>query len=197
MIEAPASEPAASKKLKKSVFNVTIVTAGIRCALPNGQRFSKTTILTNLVEEGAAGMRVGYNKVYMYDLRNFHDPVGKKLCGHVGFHPEIIKRFVESDSPDFGQWLMVVRTELLHAVLNDKHPPVFVFYCNAGRHRSVAASEIVKYCLEQDNRMHINVWHFAQQFWHRSTCEGRCRVCRDNIVTPSLRLAADIWVDDI
>ena len=143
-------------------------------------------------------MRVGYNKVYMYDLRSFHDPhSSKELCKHVGFHPEIIKQFVDSNSPDFGQWLMPVRDEVLNALLNDKHAPVIVFYCNSGRHRSVAASEIVKYCLEQDNsiRLHINVWHFAQQFWHRSTCEGRCRVCRDNIVTPELRRAADIWYD--
>ena len=141
-------------------------------------------------------MRVGYNKVYMYDLRSFHDPhSSKELCKHVGFHPEIIRQLVDSESPDFKQWLKRIRDELWDALLNDEHRPVFVFYCNGGRHRSVAAEEIVKYCLEEDNRMHINVWHFAQQFWHRSTCEGRCRVCRDNIVTPELRRAADIWYD--
>ena len=196
LMEAPAWEPAASKKLKMGVFNVTIVTAGAHCVLPNGNIFSTNNILTNLVKEGAAGIRqgVGYNRVYMYDLRSFHDPhSSKKLRRHVGFHPEIIKGLVHSDSPDFLQWLMRVRDELLNALLNDKHPPVFVFYCKSGRHRSVAASEIVKYCLEQDNRMRIHVWHFAQQFWHRSTCEGRCKVCRNNIVTPALRLSANFW----
>ena len=147
------------------------------------------------MKEGAAGIwGVGYNKVYMYDVRCFHDPhSSKKHSRHIGFHPGIIKQLVDSDSPDFGPWLLRVRDELLNALLNDKHPPVFVFYCNAGRHRSVAASEIVKYCLEQDNRMRINVWHFAQQFWHRSTCEGKCRVCRQQNVTLELNHAADIW----
>ena len=140
---------------------------------------------------------MGYNKVYTFDTRVFfsprHDP---QLKRHIGFHPEIIKQLVDSDSPDFDQWLLRVRDELLNALHNDKHPPVFVFYCNAGRRSSVAVSEIVKHCLEEDKRMpFINVWHFAQQFWHRSTCEGRCRVCRDNIVTPELRRAADIWYD--
>ena len=142
-----AAEPA-SKKLKRGVFNVTIVTAGAHCELPNGNALSKNNILTNLVNEGAAGIRgVGYNKVYMYDLRSFKNPQSsKKYCRHIGFHPEIIKDVVLS--PHFEPWLKRFRDVFWDKLHHDEHRPVCAFFGNSGRHNSVAMSEIVKCCLD-------------------------------------------------
>ena len=154
------------------------------CALPNGESFGRR----------AAGMRKGY----MYDLpnRSFYGPHSSNIFHkHIGFHPEIIKQLVLS--PDFEPWLKRFRDDLWKALVHDEHRPVFVLYCNSGRHRSVAMSEIVKLCLEEDaaaETININVWNFAQQFWHRSTCDGRCRVCSaPRHATPELRHASNIW----
>lgn len=86
------------------------------------------------------------------------------------------------------------RDVILSACEQDEYCPVIAIFCRSGRHRSVAVSEIIKYCLELDKGdLNLTTWHFGKQFWHRTTCQGRCRQCASNCVTRELEIAADIW----
>ena len=131
------------------------------------------------------------------DAREFRDP-SHDLRYHNGMHPEIIARMVAHQH--FPHWLANVHHEFV-TVLSEwgsRHaaqPTMSVIiYCRSGRHRAVAASEILKHVaahvvgLECLPTVHCSL--------DERTC--RCQSCVPNrpncrSVTESMMKAIDIW----
>ena len=110
--------------------------------------------------------------MYDFDARCFYDP---NRCRHVGWHPEIINGIVSKNN--FSPWLNGVRSKISFALREDVVVPVFLFYCNKGRHRSVATATVVGHILIEEG---VQVWrvHLAQSSWFRGACRGvRCSEC--------------------
>ena len=128
--------------------------------------------------------------MYM-DAREFHDPNYGKLKSHVGLHPEIMRRLTNHDG--WADWFEEAKEGIAEAMADANGDPILVvIMCKSGRHRSVAAGEIIVYWLEYIQAhtvrvVHIGLWHFGNQ--HR-TC--RCEAC----LVDRLGMAARIEYDD-
>ncbi|MCP4239333.1 MAG: hypothetical protein GY772_02115 [bacterium] len=131
--------------------------------------------------------------VVCFDVRVFHDPDAGDLHGHVGFHPEIIRRAV--DSATFLPWLSEVKG-LVVPTLQGPWAPALVFACNKGRHRSVALALIVAHILEMEGYL-VHRTHAMKDTWHRGTCAGQCMACARPSArrTEALAKAHRLWSD--
>ena len=132
------------------------------------------------------------------DTRSIRDPRLSELRDHNGRHPEIIARMVAHHK--FPRWLANVHREFV-TVLNEwgsRHaaqPTMSVIiYWHSGRHRAVAASEILKHVAA-----HV-VSLKCLPTVHCSLDERKCRCqncvpnrpnCRS--VTESMMKAIDTW----
>ena len=92
---------------------------------------------------------------------------------------------------------MDVKKEVTKALANDVVVPVIGFFCNKGRHRSVACGEVLARIL---GRAGCNVWveHLAQDTWHRGACGGEgCRECTGPSTTreDAFSKAWEFWTD--
>ena len=90
------------------------------------------------------------------DARIFSDPAKDDLKGHTGRHPEIIARMVTH--PAFGWWIHNAHRTFIEASTNWSGGTILlaVVFCRSGRHRAVAASEILKGVLAC-----VEGWEFA------------------------------------
>ena len=83
------------------------------------------------------------------DMRSFRDAGRSELRDHNGRHPEIIARMVAHHK--FSRWLANLHREFV-TVLSEwgsRHAYTatmfMIVFCRSGRHRAVAASEILKH----------------------------------------------------
>ena len=87
------------------------------------------------------------------DARVFSDPDKGDLGRHAGRHREIIARIVAHE--EFGRWMRNAHRTFAKVFRNWSGGPIIlavVFY-RSGRHRGVAASEILKGVLS-----HVEAW---------------------------------------
>ena len=111
----------------------------------------------------------------------------------MGWHPEIIHGIVSKNN--FRKWLYGVRSRTRLALEEDMVVPVFLFYCNKGRHRSVATATVVAHILEKKG---VHVWrvHLAQSSWFRGACGCvRCPECTgpNELKDRALEKALEMW----
>ena len=106
----------------------------------------------------------------------FSDPDKGHLRRHTGRHHEIIARMVAHKM--FGSWVRNAHRTLAKVFINWGGGPILpaVVYCRSGRHRSVAASEILKEVLSL-----VEGWKFAPTIHVSIDIEGegcRCKSCK-------------------
>ena len=128
--------------------------------------------------------------MYDFDARCFYDP--NRRC-HAGWQPEIIHGVVSKNM--FRRWLKGVRSRIKLALKEDVVVPVFLFYCNKGRHRSVATATVVGHILVKEG---VHVWrvHLAQSSWFRGACGCvRCPECTgpNELKDRALEKALEMW----
>jgi len=81
------------------------------------------------------------------DMRQFRDPAAGELRMHDGRHPRIIRRL--ANHPAYAEWAREMQGYLDEFASKAVRRPLLVFFCNAGRHRSVAGSLILEYAAAQ------------------------------------------------
>jgi len=146
---------------------------------------------------GHAGLRsVGHIAM---DCRCFPDPDGKqrvhRAVNHLGFHERVVSSVVEN--PKLEAWMRRLRRRLAQeeAALGGTPGTIFItFYCNSGRHRSVACALIMGQLLEWDGYTMHEPRHLCSDLWPGSTC-NRCQECMS--LSPgrdaALRRASALW----
>ena len=90
------------------------------------------------------------------DARVFRDPEREDVRRHTGRHYEIIARMVGHQN--FRSWMRNAHCTLKRVFRNWTGGPIVpvVVFCRSGRHRSVAASELLKGAL-----LRVEGWRFA------------------------------------
>ena len=90
------------------------------------------------------------------DARVFRDPEREDVRRHTGRHYEIIARMVGHQN--FRSWMRNAHHTLKRVFMNWTGGPIVpvVVFCRSGRHRSVAASELLKGAL-----LRVEGWRFA------------------------------------
>jgi hypothetical protein len=106
-----------------------------------------------------------------FDVRWFDDPDAGDLRNHCGTYPDILNRFVLHQH--FPPLLSAVKTRV-HALARQHEGIRLIFYCNKGKHRSVAAASLFMRCMEADRRLVCLAGHFHATVL-KTAC--RCRVC--------------------
>ena len=112
------------------------------------------------------------------DARPFHDPdqwnVGH---GHTGMHRDIMYRI--ATHPRFYTWYQQQIDRVLAASPQHRRPGYadvgVAIYCNAGRHRSVAASIFLEVGLRKHGRHATVTRHLSSDTW--PSCRGGCPQC--------------------
>ena len=90
------------------------------------------------------------------DARVFKDPEREDIRRHTGRHYEIIARMVGHQN--FRSWMRNAHRTLKRVFMNWTGGPIVpvVVFCRSGRHRAVAASELLKGAL-----LRVEGWRFA------------------------------------
>ena len=134
------------------------------------------------------------------DARIFSDPAKDDLKGHTGRHPEIIARIVAH--PAFGWWIHNAHRRFIEASTNWSGGTILpaVVFCRSGRHRAVAASEILKGVLAC-----VEGWEFAPTIHMTidveragctcAKCQGGRPIC-DSILSSLASAAAVLEIGD-
>lgn len=123
----------------------------------------------------AMGRERGETAGCAFDVRLFDDPDAGNLRDHCGTHPEILKRFVLHRL--FPQLLQAVRHRL--RLLSHHHETVrCVFYCNKGKHRSVAAATVFGPCVDVDDLLRNGGCYHITPLQDKCRCRW-CGECRD------------------
>ena len=120
------------------------------------------------------------------DVREFRDPP----TSHDGRHPEVQRRIVAKTYP----FLLLCAKVHRHLKAHKGTTCAVAFFCNRGRHRSVACAELLFGVLggvESMARCYLELNHLSLP-WHCLGC--RCRNCDDARSTPAvLEAARAVW----
>lgn len=172
----------------------------------------------NDVETGARSYAEGLKELsgplevdFWLDARCFGDPDAGPLKHHIGTHPFIIERLVNSDH--FAPWLRSAKRHFQRirrrlassatsraakldgdAALEERGLTVLVF-CRSGRHRAVAAATVLRHVVAEHEGMRCpEPMHLC--LLKLGGC--RCHYCRGwrgaDARDAALRKAADLWV---
>ena len=124
------------------------------------------------------------------DARVFSDPDGDR--DHTGRHQSIIARMAAHTA--WTGWLRAAHCKLKYVLRNWNGGPIIpvVVFCRSGRHRSVAASELLKGAF-----WHVEGWEFLPSIHISIDMEDagcRCKNCRPSreiceIIQSSIALA--------
>ena len=82
---------------------------------------------------------------------------------------------------DMGH-LEVMFTEICKALCEDPHRDILVFFCDHGKHRSVAAANLTSNAMRRvSSAWHIKgVIHCMREYWSRKKCGWKsCQECDD------------------
>jgi len=128
---------------------------------------------------------------FCVDMRRFRDPAAGELKQHDGRHPGIIRRLAAH--PAYAEWARTMQERMDEFASGKVSYPFLVFFCNAGRHRSVAGSLILEYVAAQLG-MGSKIEHRSLPYNHK---QCGCEVCVGGHVErqAALALAWSKWVD--
>jgi hypothetical protein len=170
------------------------------------RQVDSTVLVQALLDCGVGGGRRG-TRMILEDMRGWYDPESHaSYKRHTGLHASVLKLFVHGGG--FAQWLRGVRARLLESW--EVTPPratggaapsqpevTCVFYCKAGKHRSVVARRVLEDCILADERFELRRCIDCTDW----TTRGCCGACSQCMADPhghretALRLAVDIWLD--
>ena len=170
-----------------------ILTVGVNAAGLKG--FEGEALRLGL--EAHAFSLVGQKPVMQLDARVFRDP-SRELCGHCGRHPDIIARLVHHSS--FPTWLAAAKKEFT-GLLGDwggrrayRSTICVLVFCRSGRHRSVAASEVLAHVAQ--HVLGMRCWPIEHLSLRADHCV--CAVCardrpRCDSLTRTMITAVAAW----
>ena len=95
---------------------------------------------------------------------------GRGKCGVGG----VVIRAAEPTGRKFKPFLKDVRGRVAETRRDHDATtaPVLAFWCNKGRHRSVASGSLARACLVRAGYQVWSFLHLAKDTWHRGTCGG-------------------------
>ena len=105
----------------------------------------------------------------------------KQLTVHVGRHADIIKGMIDHwvNTNYFNDLVTLVTGGLKEAIRSEKSCLILAFYCKSGKHRSVAAAEIVAVLLMHLPQVTVLIDHLSSAEWQTTPgCKGACQACR-------------------
>ena len=105
----------------------------------------------------------------------------KQLTVHVGRHADIIKGMIDywQNTNYYNQLVTMVTGGLKEALRSEKSCSLLAFYCKSGKHRSVAAAEIVAVLLMHLPQVTVLIDHLSSAEWLTTPgCKGACQACR-------------------
>ena len=105
-----------------------------------------------------------------FDMRGFDDPNKGDLLAHVGSHWQICSRLFEHGN--FDAFAQAVRDAMRKATVQKKRRIRLAFGCARGKHRSVAAAELVGGALELAGYRAV-IAHTEEH-----ECRWRCAACK-------------------
>ena len=111
--------------------------------------------------------------VVLCDLRSVYNPDRNwRLCSHVGYHPETVRTLIKNDG-----FVNKVKSAICQALQHERS--TIKFMCNAGRHRSVAATHVAYGVLKDLIGTNcIRIEHASSHHW-RGLCNLGCNDCWD------------------
>ena len=124
-------------------------------------------------EVAAALRRAGIDSNLIFDARDFPDPNSWALCqlGHSGRHYKIVANLI--CHPNFAKWLKDVKKDFQDELEKTAGDISVAIYCRRGKHRSVAATVILRHILESEG-YECEEWHLSNRRW---CCKLNCDVC--------------------
>ena len=133
---------------------------GARCAVPES-------------EVAAALRRRGVDANLILDARDFPDPNSWALSklGHSGRHYQIVGNLF--CHRNFWYWLKDAKARFRRELEKSPGDISVAIYCRRGKHRSVAATVILRHILESEG-FECYEWHMSQAQW---CCKLDCDVC--------------------
>ena len=164
--------------LTKSKFDVTIYSGGYETTLgmPHPDGYSKYEDFLRAVNVALAQKHNGLQVDYVYNCTNVGDVKSNRLLHHWGENTNTMRNLIQT------QWA-VNCLEFLHDDLRDLSAGPgkkigILMLCRSGRHRSVAAAAMVRYCLRETTRFdEARTMHLSTNRWHRNFCTT-CEDCR-------------------
>jgi len=137
------------------------------------------------------------------DARQFPQHEERPLTKHTGNHPEILKQLIHHRN--FDKWLPWVKRKFTKAMIDwfqeedkqhgaDRRHFIVVMYCKSGRHRSVAASEILRHIFLETGWACLKTRHLSLAHT-RTLCGTKCWDCaqRPPDCQEALSLALKLW----
>ena len=166
--------------LDTSKFDVTIYTGGFETTLgmPHPNRFSTYDDLLDAVNLALARKHNGLQVDYVCNCTNVGDVKSKRLLYHWGGNTNTMGNMIQ--------------THFAVSCLEDLHEDLaglsagpgkkisILMLCRSGKHRSVAAAAMVRYCLRDTQRFKVvGTNHLSQHRWPRKFCTT-CVDCRND-----------------
>ena len=119
------------------------------------------------------------------DARCFNDPNAGELNRHIGRHPEIITRLIDHGA--FEKWLAHAGQRLSDAIYERagagiQYPLLVLVFCRSGRHRAIAATEVLEYVAERIEMLQcLPTIHLGLEYFRaRGADHCKCSACWEN-----------------
>ena len=176
---SPPPAPAPLPPAPRLIVCFSIVTFGLR-TLQLAGAISNEDIIARALAATWPDIRADV----FIDARLFRDPgqhgVGQ---GHTGMHRDILTRIAWHS--EFRTWWYRQMNRTMVAPPQHRRPGCMdvcvAIYCNAGKHRSVAASIFLEVGLRSRLLDVAGTQHLSSHTWQ--CCSGRCRNCKDPLAT--------------
>ena len=140
-------------------------------------------VIDALVEGGILPEDPDSDRVILVDCRTFYDP-SRHGFGHLGTNAEVLQRFVAN--ANFAPMMAFLHRNLMRLRREPRRTAYFVFFCNRGRHRSVAGATLIANALEASREQlcvapALEIQVLNQEVAWQGTCGGpqMCSSCRD------------------
>ena len=163
--------------LSSSMFDVTIYTGGYDTTL--GMRhpdtFKEYADFLRAVNVACAKKHNGLQVDYVYNCTNVGDVKSKRLIAHWGENTNTMRGIIQTQ---FATKCMGTLHDDLAELSGGPGKKISILMlCRSGKHRSVAAAAMVRYCLSGTRRLHqMRTIHLSGEFWPKRFCT-HCRDC--------------------
>ena len=164
--------------LTKSKFDVTIYSGGYETTLgmPHPDGYSKYEDFLRAVNVALAQKHNGLQVDYVYNCTNVGDVKSNRLLHHWGENTNTMRNLIQT------QWavncLEFLQNDLRDLCDGPGKKIGILMLCRSGRHRSVAAAAMVRYCLRDTTRFdEARTMHLSTHRWHKNFCTT-CEDCR-------------------
>jgi hypothetical protein len=128
-----------------------------------------------------------------FDCLGFSDKQNGERSKCFGENEAVLQAFVNNNT--FDEWIAMVRAAFKKLIADNRHKTVLnvAFFCNGGKHRSVAGAYIFQHSLENDGYSTSTV-HMARATWTHGLC-FKCFgcTCMTKLKTRTMSRALGKW----